>query len=152
MCLGASRPWRVAGGRRVDRRVRRHSASFFEEDGWTLVSGEETHALSPETFWIPERKERVSLPPGDAVKLLFDIETKEDGQVVDRGVDRLWVIVKRRVGTSYTGVLDSDPGRAAGLNLSPGIELSFGPEHVIAIKRPPDGYVLQKYGPEFFED
>jgi hypothetical protein len=26
------------------------------------------------------------------------------------------------------------------------------PEHVIAIQAPPDGYVLAKYGPTFFED
>ena len=124
----------------------------IEEDGWALVSGEDAHALSTKTFKIPDRHVRESLSPGDAVKLLFDIETKEAGQVVDRGVDRMWVIVKRRAGNRYVGVLDSDPGRADGLNLRPGAELLFGPEHVIAIERPPDGYVLGKYGPTFFQD
>ena len=84
-------------------------------------------------------------------QLLFDIETKEGGRVVDRGVDRMWVIVRRRTGDVYSGVLDSDPGQAEGLSLRPGTEVNFRPEHVIAIERPPDGYVLEKYGQDFFE-
>jgi hypothetical protein len=123
----------------------------IEHDGWTLLSGEERHALHPETFWMPERSERESLSPGDAAQLLFDIETREGGRVVDRGVDRLWVIVKTCTGEVYCGVLDSDPGRADGLPLRPGTEVSFLPEHVVAINRPPDGYVLGKYGPNFFK-
>ena len=123
----------------------------IERDGWTLLSGEARHAADPQTFWIPNRRERESLSPGDAAQLLFDIETREAGRVVDRGVDRMWVIVKSRVGDLYCGVLDSDPGRAEGLSLHPGIEVTFAPEHVIAIERPPDGYVRHKYGPSFFE-
>jgi len=42
-----------------------HFASI-EKDGWTLESGEERHARSPETFEIPSRTERESLCPGDA--------------------------------------------------------------------------------------
>jgi hypothetical protein len=71
--------------------------------------------------------------------------------VIDRGVDRLWVIVKTRTGNIYRGVLDSDPGWAEGLFLRPGAEVNFLPEHVIACDRPPEGYVLEKYGPAFFE-
>jgi hypothetical protein len=59
--------------------------------------------------------------------------------------------MKRRLGDRYCGVLDSDPGRAEGLSLRPGGEVIFGPEHVIAIERPPEGYVRAKYGPNFFE-
>lgn len=123
----------------------------IERDGWTLLSGEARHALHPETFRIPERSERESLLPGDAVQLLFDIETREGGRVMDRGVDRLWVIVKTRTEGGYRGILDSDPGRAEGMTLFPGAVVDFLPEHVIAIDRPPDGYVLGKYGPTFFE-
>jgi hypothetical protein len=78
---------------------------------------------------------------------MFDIETREDG----RFVDRRWVIVKRRTEQEYVGVLDNDSGREE-LPLAPGLPLKFGPEHVIAIQRPPDGYVLAKYGPTFFEE
>ena len=107
----------------------------IERDGWTLLSGEARHAVHPEDFRIPDRRERESLSPGDAVQLLFDIETRAAGHVVDRGVDRMWVIVKRRVGELYCGVLDSDPGSAEGLSLRAGSEVTFGPEHVIAIER-----------------
>ena len=123
----------------------------IERDGWTLLSGEERHDLFPEKFRIPGRSERESLSPGDAAQLLFDIETKEGGLVIDRGVDRMWVIVKRRTGDIYSGILDSDPGQAEGLSLRPGTEVTFRPEHVIAIARPPDGYVLEKYGQNFFD-
>jgi hypothetical protein len=127
------------------------SFATIEQDGWTLLSGEERQARHPDTFSIPDRSERESLSPGDAAKLLFDIETREGGRVIDRGVDRLWVIVKTRTGNIYRGVLDSDPGWAEGLALRPGSEVNFLPEHVIKTARPPDGYVLEKYGPAFFE-
>lgn len=91
------------------------------------------------------------MSPGDAVQLLFDIETREQGLVVDRGVDRMWVIVKRRLDEGYVGVLDTDPGRAEGLSLRAGTEVCFGPEHVIAIEHPPEDYVIKKYGLEFFD-
>ncbi len=54
-----------------------------EKDGWTLASAEDRHAAHPETFHIPSRDERESMSPGDAAKLLFDIQTKENGRVVD---------------------------------------------------------------------
>jgi hypothetical protein len=123
----------------------------IDRDGWTLRSGEERQARHPETFRLPDRRERDSLRPGDAAQLLFEIETKEAGRVVDRGVDRLWVIVKARTERGYRGVLDSDPGRADALSLRPGTEVHFRPEHVIAIGRPPDGYVTRRYGSNFFE-
>jgi hypothetical protein len=50
----------------------------------------------------------------------------------------------------YCGVLDNDPGQADGLALRPGAHVTFAAEHIIAIARPPDGYVLERYGAEFF--
>ena len=123
----------------------------IEHDGWALVSAEERHEQYPESFWIPPRSTRESLSPGDAAQLLFDIETRHAGAVFDRGVDRMWVIVKHRVGKSYVGVLDSDPGRADGLRLHRGDVVSFLPEHVIAIQTPPRNYVLETYGANFFD-
>lgn len=120
------------------------------EDGWTLVSAEVRQNEHPESFRIPGRIERESLRTGDAAKLLFDIETRDAGHVVDRGVDRLWVIVKGRAGMHYVGVLDSDPGIAPGLTLRPGTEVVFGPEHIIDVDHPPQTYVIDKYGPDFF--
>lgn len=119
--------------------------------GWTLLSAEARRASHPD-FVLPSLDERMSVGVGQAVKLLFDIETREDGQVVDRGVDRMWVIVRRRAGGRYVGVLDSDPGRAENLLLRPGDEVEFGPEHITDIDSPPREYVMRKYGARFFDD
>jgi hypothetical protein len=124
----------------------------IETDGWALVSAEERHAESPKAFEIPSRVSRDALLPGVGVKLLFDIETKENGRVIDRGVDRMWVIVKCRGPLGYEGVLDSDPGHADSLKLKQGDVVHFGPEHVAAIEHPPRDYVVAKYGASFFED
>jgi hypothetical protein len=121
-----------------------------ERDGWALVSAEERHAAYPDTFPIPARAARAALAPGDAAQLLFDIVTKEMGRVIDRGVDRMWVIVRAREGGGYVGLLDNDPRTAEGLLLRPGAEVRFGPEHVARVARPPREYVLDKYGSDFF--
>jgi hypothetical protein len=126
----------------------------LEDDGWALVSGERWHREHPDSFAIPGQEEREGLLPGDAAKLLFDVETRDGTRVVDRGVDRMWVIVKRRLGGTYLGVLDSDPGTVAGLPrpLRSGMELLFGPEHVIDIGHPPRSYITKTYGHDFFND
>jgi hypothetical protein len=123
----------------------------IEEDGWTLVSAEERHVAHPDMFEVPSWEARTCLLPGDGVKLLFDIETREDGRVVDRGVDRMWVIVRSRREGRYVGVLDSEPGLAEGILLHAGDEIVFGPEHVAEIDRPPRKYIVEKYGADFGE-
>lgn len=122
----------------------------IETDGWRLLSAEEQKAAHPETFLIPTRNKRESLLPGDGAKLLFDIETKENGQVIDRGVDRMWVIVKSHSESGYVGILDSNPGTAENLNLHEGDTIQFGPEHIAEIDTPPREYVIKKYGSSFF--
>lgn len=124
----------------------------IERDGWTLLSAEERHEQSPASFWIPARVRRDSLQPGDAAKLLFDIEARAAGDVVDRGVDRMWVIVKRRTESGYLGVLDSDPGEAENLELRPGHLVYFSAEHICDIGAPPREYVLETYGADFFDE
>jgi uncharacterized protein YegJ (DUF2314 family) len=121
-------------------------------DGWELISAEDRTVGHPETFQIPAREKRESLAPGDAAKLLFDIETREEGRVVDRGVDRMWVIVKARTERGYIGVLDSDPGAAENLRLREGDSVTFGPEHIADIATPPRQYVIKKYGASFFDE
>lgn len=123
----------------------------IDTDGWVLVSAEERHAANPETFEIPSRTLRKVLVPGVAAKLLFDIETRENGRVVDRGVDRMWVIVKTCEADGYAGILDNDPGYAENLNLKEGDLIFFGPEHVAGIGYPSRDYVVTKYGVSFFE-
>jgi hypothetical protein len=122
----------------------------IETDGWSLLSAEERHAAHPDTFLIPPRAAREALAPGTAAKLLFDIETKEAGRVIDRGVDRMWVIITGLVEGRYTGVLDSDPGSAGSVNLRQGDAISFGPEHIAQIDYPPAEYITRKYGSALF--
>lgn len=84
--------------------------------------------------------------------MLFDIETRENGQIIDRGIDRMWVIVRRRLDGRYVGILDNNPGRAENLLLQSGDEIVFGPEHITEIDSPPRDYVLRRYGAGFFVD
>ena len=121
-------------------------------DGWELISAEDRNATHPETFHIPAREKREGLAQGDAAKLLFDIETREGGRIVDRGVDRMWVIVKARTERGYIGILDNDPGTAENLGLREGDSIAFGPEHIADIGNPPREYVIKKYGASFFDE
>jgi hypothetical protein len=98
----------------------------IDKDGWALVSAEERAEAAPATFIIPSRAARESLSSGDAAKLLFDIETREGGRVIDRGVDRMWVIIKAKAEGSYMGVLDNHPGTAENLTLHEGDLVIFG--------------------------
>jgi len=127
-------------------------SATIEKDGWTLISAEERQAANSDTFQIPSWEERTSLFPGDGVKLLFDIESKENDLIIDRGVDRMWVIIKTRNAEGYVGVLDNDPGTAENVQLHEGDTIIFGPEHIVEINKPPRDYVLKKYGPSFFEE
>jgi len=124
----------------------------IEKNGWALVSAEARAAAAPRTFQLPPSAVRRSLSPGDAAKPLFDIETRENGRIIDRGVDRMWVIVKTRTECGYVGVLDNDPDAAENLALRQGDLVAFGPEHVAGTGRPPRDYVVEKYGASFFED
>lgn len=106
----------------------------FEEDGWCLDDGEECHREAPDTFWLPELKDRESLQPGYLVKLIFRISVDNDEEPV--AVERMWVIVRERVGNQYLGILDNDP-YAINENdeFWSGVELPFSPRHVIDIDR-----------------
>ena len=86
------------------------------------------------------------------MKLLFHIETKETGKVVDRGIDRMWVITKVKFEGGYIGVLDNDPGSVENLTLREGDMVFFMPEHVSDIERSPRSYIIEKFGESFFED
>lgn len=116
----------------------------FDADGWQLDSAEVHHATNPATFWIPPRARREGLQPGDGAKLLFRIAAQQ-------GVERMWVIVRRRAETLYVGVLDSTPLDAEPRVLRRGDTIVFGPEHVADISRPDREYVVAHYGEAFFD-
>ena len=144
-------PWCFKTGRTQSMNEPLNSPTIAK-NGWTLVSAEERALAYPERFQIPPLAERQSLSPGDAAKLLFDIETKENGCVIDRGVDRMWVIIMARTESGYLGILDSDPRVAENLTLRQGDQVAFGSQHVIDTGRPPHDYIVEKYGASFFED
>ena len=103
-----------------------------ELDGWDLDNGEEYHAAAPATFWIPPRSERENLQVGDYAKLIFRISL--DSEDDPCSVERMWVLVRGRIGDCYFGILDNEPdGIEENEELWLGTELPFRAEHVINI-------------------
>ena len=86
----------------------------------------------PDTFLIPDLKDRESLQPSDLAKLIFRISIDNAEEPV--AVERMWVVVRERVGNEYLGILDNDP-TAIDENdeLWSGIELPFSARHIIKI-------------------
>ncbi|ROZ78874.1 toll/interleukin-1 receptor domain-containing protein [Ramlibacter sp. WS9] len=103
-------------------------------DGWHLNSGVASHHRWPETFEIPDEKERRGLVEGDVVKLQFEIQlTYGDGARETLG-ERMWVIVRERSGPYYIGELNSAPASSIEQkHLRTGDRVVFLPEHVIQI-------------------
>jgi hypothetical protein len=104
----------------------------FQRDGWCLEDGEELQREAPDTFWLPKLGYRQSLQPGDLVKLIFRISVDDGEEPV--AVERMWVIVRERVGDQYLGILDNNPyAISENEELWSGVELPFSPRHVIDI-------------------
>lgn len=106
----------------------------MEMDGWHLRSGVASHHQWPETFEIPDEKERRGLQKGDIVKLQFEIAVPPDDELGDVSSERMWVIVERRSGPYYIGRLDNVPACSDEQDrLHGGDQVVFLPEHVISI-------------------
>ncbi len=102
-------------------------------DGWCLEDSEARHREASETFWIPTREQRETLKPGDLAKLVFHIAVDNDEEPV--AVERMWVLVRGRVGEHYLGILDNDPHAIEENDeFWSGIELPFSARHVIDIE------------------
>ena len=105
----------------------------WEMDGWELESGERRHSAAPETFWIPPLAARQTLQRGDYAKLLFRISLDDENDPVS--VERMWVVVRGRLGETYLGVLRNTPAAIAENDvLWLGTEVPFRAEHVIDIQ------------------
>lgn len=118
----------------TDDDVKEIRLATLDLDGWELHSGLAQHHRTPETFYMPDEKERRTLVEGDVVKLIFEIQIYPDPDVVDAFGERMWVIVKDKVGPYYIGELNNVPatkGEQDALFL--GDEVVFLPEHVIDI-------------------
>lgn len=87
---------------------------------------------------MPSEKERRTLVEGDVVKLIFNIAIppdEDDPEAPSTFGERMWVIVKRRVGPYYIGELNNVPVTSNEQdNLFVGSEVVFLPEHVIDIQ------------------
>lgn len=106
----------------------------MEIDGWHLKSGVASHHRWPETFEIPDEKERRGLQKGDIVKLQFDIAVPPDEELGEVSSERMWVIVEHRSGPYYIGRLDNVPACSDEQeHLQLGDQVVFLPEHVISI-------------------
>lgn len=117
------------------------------KDFWCLVSGEERHRASPETFEIPTLSERNSLSPGQGVKLIFEIEAEEEDGTISTSTERMWVIVASCVEDGYIGILESEPCSIPNdgqFYLCRGAEIPFLPEHVVALSTPPPEYAAER--------
>jgi hypothetical protein len=95
---------------------------------YALGDGEKMHAEHPDTFWMPERKAREALKPGNMVKCMFTPLKVKKGLP---GGDRMWVTIKavREDGT-YLGKLENCP---TSFDAEPGDDVVFRPEHIIDI-------------------
>jgi hypothetical protein len=103
-------------------------------DGWHLRSGVASHRRWPETFEIPDEKERRGIVNGDVVKLMFEIRVPDDPDLGDCFIERMWVIVRERSGPYYIGELNNIPACSEDQeNLKVGDRVVFLPEHVISL-------------------
>lgn len=108
-------------------------------DGYELRSGLAQHHRTPETFYMPREDERQTLNVGDIVKLIFIIAVTADPEDPDDDGtfgERMWVIVKGRIGPYYIGNLNNMPLTSGEQdNLTFEDEVIFLPEHVIDIQK-----------------
>ncbi len=105
----------------------------LDVDGWELESAEDRHALTPDTFHIPSREERVSLESGQRVQLLFRMVV-EGADPPDIMCEKMWVTIDEAAPDGYVGTLDSMPASSG--KLSPGEVIKFGPQHISCVLIP----------------
>jgi hypothetical protein len=120
----------------------------IEQDSWRLRSAEDSHREHPETFWIPPLEERANLRRGQGAKLIFEMSCDEAGTEAVQS-ERMWVVIAEKIGETYIGILDNQPGCFAQSDdayLRFGAEVPFRAEHVIDIGAPPIGYAEWQLG------
>jgi hypothetical protein len=107
------------------------------DDGeWVLEDAVARHDAAPDSFLIPDPTARHSLVIGQGVKLLFWIQSADEGIAV---CERMWVLITEILPEGrYVGVLESTPMTPG--RLPKGALVQFGPEHVAEIYHGPTGY------------
>lgn len=112
-------------------------ATIFD-DGWELDDGVLRNRQHPDTFRIPPAYQRYLIAQGQYAKLMFRIALRDDAGQETEEVERMWVIVQRRLGVRrYLGILNNDPHCTK--EIAAGMMVVFEPKHVIAIEFPENG-------------
>lgn len=110
----------------------------LDEDGWRLLDATAVHREYPDSFEIPDVRIRNALAVGDFAKLMFSIGIADDSGGVEV-VERMWVVVCENAGDRYFGLLDNEPDCIdENDRFWRGVEVPFGPEHVIDVMRGDD--------------
>jgi hypothetical protein len=94
---------------------------------FTLTDGEILAMQFPATFEIPDLIERITLEPGDIVRLGFEL----DLPIGDYQGERMYVTVTERTPNGYIGRVRSYP---AFVDLEHGDEVAFEPRHILDIE------------------
>lgn len=91
---------------------------------WYLDNVYERNKESPYTFYVPSKQIIDILNIGDIVKLIFVVETEDDGYAGER----MWVEITHRNGENFKGTLMNEPYNIH--NLKFGQEILFQAEHI----------------------
>ena len=121
----------------------------LEKDGWGLEDGEQRNREAPQTFLIPNLALRKTLRPGDFAKLIFEIAVEgEEHGLVERLVERMWVIIRERTPSGYIGMLDNEPDCIPENDrLWLGTELAFEYRHIIAVRHGDEASLALAWAP-----
>ena len=101
----------------------------YENDHYVLDDGEACYLEYPDTYWIPDLKERESLKVDDIVQLVFRMEETKGSD--DISVERMWVQITGKQQEFYSGFLANKPGGSD--CVVPGQTVYFNACHVIDI-------------------
>jgi hypothetical protein len=103
--------------------------AMLERDGWALDDAELRLIEGRSIYWLPARADRVSVQPGDVVKLIFRIAQTLDPRHEDPHYEWMWVKVEHAMAGWWRGTLDNDPHKPGRTRC--GMTVWFRPEHII---------------------
>lgn len=83
----------------------------------------------------PPHRDADHLQPGQSARLIFDIQTIDEHGLHEVIGERMWVVVKEKIGDTYVGVLRTEPLLPAddGVTLRLGTEVAFEARHVVDV-------------------
>ncbi len=117
----------------------------LEINGYRLRNGIELHNNAPSTFLIPSESQKAKVIVGNLVKLSFEIRTVSPQGGEKLNGERMWVIVVKREGDWFEGILDNQPYCTQ--EIKPGLVVTFKSEHIIDIF----GEIFDLKSPKFDE-